>query len=77
MIQKAKTGKEDQDTQKFGSLASRQFSHWTTYVGLFHKYDGIIVVGRAGQTKRCLTSCGVVPQSAQTLRLASLLILLS
>ena len=35
-----------------------------------------MVVGWAGQLKRCLTSCGVLPQSAQTSRLTSLLILL-
>ena len=32
------------------------------------------MVGWAGQTKRCLTSCDVMPQSTQTLNLASFLI---
>ena len=38
--------------------------------------DGVIVAGWAGQTKRCLISCGVMLHSAQTLRLASFLILI-
>ena len=28
--------------------------------GVLHKSDGVIAVGWAGQTKRCLTSCVVV-----------------
>ena len=44
--------------------------------GLLHRSDRINVVGRAGQTKRCLTACGVLPQSAHTSRLASFFILL-
>ena len=44
--------------------------------GLLHKSDGIIVVGWAGKTKRCLTSCAVMPQSVQTLRLTSFWIIL-
>ena len=49
----------------------------TASVGLLNKSDGVIVVEWAEKKKRCLTSCGAVPQSAQTLRLASFLILVS
>ena len=44
-------------------------------IGLLHRFDSINVVVWAGQAKRCLTLCGVLPQSAQTLRLASFFIL--
>ena len=43
----------------------------TASVGLLHKSDGVIVAGWAGETMRCLTSCGVIPRSTQTLRIDS------
>ena len=39
-----------------------------------HKSDLLIVVGWAGKTKRCLTSCGVVPQSEACIFLDSALL---
>ena len=41
-------------------------------IGLLHKSEGVSVVGGAGKLKRC----GVLPQSAHTLSVASLLIML-
>ena len=49
-----------------GRPASRVMSSRMTSTGLLHKSDG--------QLKKYLISCGVLPQSAQTLRLASLFI---
>ena len=40
-------------------------------IGLLYRSDSINVIGGAGQEKRCLTSCGVLPQSTQTSRPAS------
>ena len=59
-----------------GSLVLRYMSSRAASDGLLHEYDGVIVVWWDGQTKRCLTSCGVMPQSVQTLWLSFLLILL-
>ena len=56
--------------------SSRQLNSRIDSTGLLHRSDGINVVGWAGQAKRCLTSCVVLPQSAQTSRLASFFILL-
>ena len=53
------------------SHAERYLSSRTASAGLLHKSDGVIVVMLAGQMKKCLTSCGVMPYSAQTLGLDS------
>ena len=51
-------------------------SSWPTSAGLLQKSDVFIAIGWAVLTKRFLTECGVIPQSAQTLGRLSFLILL-